>query len=167
MSKKENVILSLGSNIGNRKKFIEDAIIEIENIFQSEVRKSSFYETEPWGFDAEVSFLNCCISFFSSCNPKEILKATQKIEIELGRVKKSKNSNYQPRVIDIDILYVGQLKVNEEDLTIPHPLIYDRSFVLTPLVELYPHLIDPVKKASVSQLFEQCNDDNKVILYEK
>lgn len=167
MREKENVVLSLGSNIGNRKKFIEDAIIEIENVFQSEIKKSSFYETEPWGFDAETPFLNCCISFFSSCNPKEILKTTQKIEIELGRVKKSKNSNYQPRVIDIDILYVGQLIVDEVNLTIPHPLIYDRSFVLIPLVELCPHLIDPVKKTSISQLFERCNDENKVILYEK
>jgi 2-amino-4-hydroxy-6-hydroxymethyldihydropteridine diphosphokinase len=103
--------------------------------------------------------------FYSSCNPIEILNVTQVIEKSLGRVKKSKKNKYQSRVIDIDILYVGALVVQSQNLTIPHPLLYARGFVLVPLVELCPELIDPVKNESITQIFEQCNDENKVILY--
>ena len=167
MKEKKQVVLSLGSNIENRQKYLEDAIQEIEKAFDCEVKKSRFYETAPWGFESEVPFLNCCVCFYSSCNPIEVLIVTKKIENKLGRVKKSQINNYESRVIDVDILYVGDEVVKTPELTIPHPLLYARSFVLTPLVEILPGLIDPVKKQTILQLFEQCNDDNRVILYEK
>jgi 2-amino-4-hydroxy-6-hydroxymethyldihydropteridine diphosphokinase len=165
MNEERKVVLSLGSNIENRQFYLESAILALADAFQVKVEQSQFYETAPWGFEAEVSFLNCCVMFYSSCNPIEILNVTQVIEKSLGRVKKSKKNKYQSRVIDIDILYVGALVVQSQNLTIPHPLLYARGFVLVPLVELCPELIDPVKNESITQIFEQCNDENKVILY--
>src|SRR5690554_4927247 len=166
MRKKEKVILSLGSNLGNRKQFIEDAIDEIEKAFQIKVKKSSLYETLPWGFDAEGLFLNCCVCFYTFCDPNSLLFTLQSIEKKLGRVKKSQKNEYQSRVIDIDILYVGELIVRTDELTLPHPQLYDRSFVLTPLVEICPAFVDPVKKQNITAILETCNDKNSVILYE-
>src|SRR5690554_4018541 len=107
MKENRRVVLSLGSNIENRQGFLETAIKELESVFNSKISQSQIYETAPWGFESDVPFLNCCVSFYSSCNPKEVLLATKKIEKDLGRVKKSQINEYESRVIDIDILYVG------------------------------------------------------------
>ncbi|HLW29543.1 MAG TPA: 2-amino-4-hydroxy-6-hydroxymethyldihydropteridine diphosphokinase [Brumimicrobium sp.] len=165
MNVKKKVILSLGGNIENREGYINKAIMEVEKAFKTKVDKSGLYETASWGFEAEFPFLNVCISFYSSCNPKELLNITQNIEKNLGRVKKSQKGEYESRVIDIDILYIEELIINTEKLTVPHPLIYGRNFVLTPLLELCPDFVDPVKKTTIKQLHKSCNDKNKVILY--
>lgn len=159
------VVLGLGSNLGNREKNIKLAVEEIKKRFQTEVKSSSIYETLPWGFETDNLFLNSCVVFTSSESPKSILEALKWIEIKLGRVKKSQKKEYFSRTIDIDILYVGDLVVNTEDLVIPHPLIYARSFVLTPLSEILPDFLDPVKKQKISTLKSLLNENNDVILY--
>ena len=166
MKEKRKVILSLGSNIPDRKQYLEKAIVELEKVFETQVVRSRIYETAPWGFESEVPFLNCCVSFYSSCIPTDLLFVTKRIEKDLGRVKKSQKNEYQSRVIDIDILYVGELIVRTDELTLPHPQLYDRSFVLTPLIEICPAFVDPVKKQNITAILESCNDKNSVILYE-
>lgn len=166
MREKKELIIGLGSNLGDRKQNLEIAILELEEVFKIKAKISPFYQSESWGFDTNELFLNCCIIISSDLSPKEILKQTQSIELKLGRVKKSKNFNYESRVIDIDILYFGDVVLKSENLTIPHPLIYTRSFVLKPLADVCPRFVDPLNGCSIGQLLAVCNDESKVILYE-
>ncbi len=165
MGKKRKVILGIGSNIGDRRAYIEQAISELEQSFLTSIIRSSIYETEPWGFKAETSFLNCCVGFKSSQNPEKLLEITQKIEKKLGRSRKKNKNNYQSRTIDIDLLFVGDIEMKNKKLEIPHPRLYDRSFVLIPILELFPDFIDPSSKLSIQELVDRCNDKNKVLLY--
>lgn len=165
MRKENLVILSLGSNIENRKAFLGQAISALNEQFQTKMKESSIYETEPWGFDARLSFLNCCVSFKSSKKPKEILQITQFIEQKTGRIKKKLKKNYQSRTLDIDILFIGDFKFKDEILEIPHPHLYSRNFVLKPLLELFPNFVDPVSKKTIQEIIRDCNDKNSVILY--
>lgn len=160
-----DVVLSLGSNLGNREENIDFAVQQLENYFNTEVSSSSIYETQPWGFETENLFLNSCVVFKTSESPETILKVLKEIEIEMGRVKKSQKNEYFSRVIDLDILYVGNQIINTSELVVPHPLLYERSFVLVPLLELLPNFIDPVKKQKISVLKSYLNDHKDVILY--
>ncbi|PWH85743.1 2-amino-4-hydroxy-6-hydroxymethyldihydropteridine diphosphokinase [Brumimicrobium oceani] len=165
MKEKKEVILGLGSNIGNRKEYIEKAISELAKVFKSEVIRSSIFESEAWGFETVNKFLNCCVVIETNLSPEAVLLETKAIEKGLGRVKKSKNGEYQSRVIDIDILYMGGMILESENLSIPHPLIYHRSFVIRPLAEIRPAFVDPVKRATVIDLLKACNDKNDPVLY--
>lgn len=165
MKKKHDVVIGLGSNIGDRKEYLELAILEVENFLDSEAICSKIYQSKAWGFQSEDQFLNCCISLKTDLSPEEVLKGTKAIEKILGRVKKSKKNIYQSRVIDLDILYFDDVVLAHENLTIPHPLIYDRMFVIRPLADILPRFIDPVKKVSIMELLAQCNDENEAVLY--
>lgn len=167
MKEMEEVVIGLGSNMGDRMTNIKRAISELENRFSTSSKCSPIYESEAWGFDSNDSFLNCCLVLKTKLSPEKVLAETQDVESKLGRVKKSKNNCYESRVIDIDILYYGNHVLNDENLIIPHPLIYDRRFVIEPLAMVCPEWVDPVKKRTVSQLLESCNDKNRVLLYSK
>lgn len=135
------VYLGLGSNIGDRHQCIADAIRLISERVGIVLRQSSLIETEPWGFLSENRFLNGVILCETSLTPRQVLKATQKIERALGRRQKSVGSGtvvpvYHDRPIDIDILLYDDLSVDEPDLKIPHPLMYERDFVMIPLNEI-------------------------------
>ena len=135
------VYLGLGSNIGDRRQCIADAIRLISERVGTVLRQSSLIETEPWGFNSENRFLNGVILCETSLTPKQVLKATQKIERALGRRQKSVAADtdvlvYHDRPIDIDILLYDDLSVDEPDLKIPHPLMYERDFVMIPLNEI-------------------------------
>ena len=135
------VYLGLGSNIGDRRQCIADAIRLISERVGTVLRQSSLIETEPWGFNSENRFLNGVILCETSLTPKQVLKATQKIERALGRRQKSVAADtdvpdYHDRPIDIDILLYDDLSVDEPDLKIPHPLMYERDFVMIPLSEI-------------------------------
>lgn len=130
------VYLSLGSNIGNRKRLVSDAVELLEKRVGKVVKRSSLYETEPWGFSSPNKFINACVCCETSLSPHEVLWATQRIERELGRTGKSVNGDYKDRVIDIDILLYDDLHIDDPDLKIPHPLMHDREFVMKPLREL-------------------------------
>ena len=101
---------------------------------------SSFVETEPWGFVSDNAFLNAVIEIDTSLTPYELLRVTQGIERSMGRIRKSINGNYSDRIIDIDILLYEDVVVGEPELTIPHPLMWQRRFVYEPLLEIAPHL---------------------------
>ena len=137
---RHKVYLGLGSNLGDRNAHIEQAIALIHERVGEVVRRSSFIETEPWGFESENKFLNAVILCETELTPRQLLKATQKIERELGRKKKTASSHishlYKDRPIDIDILLYDDLTIDEPDLKIPHPLMEQRDFVMIPLREI-------------------------------
>lgn len=139
---KHQVYLGLGTNLGDRKANIEQAIRLIGERIGAVVRQSSLIETEPWGFESPNLFLNAVILCETERTPREVLRLTQKIERDMGRRKKtslnSKRSslNYSDRPIDIDILLYDDITVDEPDLKIPHPLMQQRDFVMVPLGEI-------------------------------
>lgn len=136
------VYLSLGSNLGNRKQLLLDAIEKINKKVGNVIRQSSFYETKPWGFESENLFLNAAVKVTTKLSPTELLEVTQQIEREMGRKKKTtynfkqQTPNYSDRPIDIDILLYDDLHVDLPELKIPHPLMQERDFVLVPLREI-------------------------------
>lgn len=131
------VYLSLGSNLGNREEYLRKAIVEIGKLVGEVVRQSTFYVTEPWGFESENLFANAAVCCITKYSPREVLMLTQGIERQMGRSKKSVDGNYSDRVIDIDILYYDDITVNYADLKIPHPHIHKREFVMKPLKEIF------------------------------
>ncbi|MBQ8457662.1 MAG: 2-amino-4-hydroxy-6-hydroxymethyldihydropteridine diphosphokinase [Prevotella sp.] len=133
------VYLGLGSNLGERKELIQKAITLVNERIGTVTRQSSLIETEPWGFESSHKFLNGVILCETALTPREVLKGTQQIERELGRKKKT-TLTYKDRPIDIDILLYDDLKVDEPDLKIPHPLMNQRDFVMIPLKEINTNL---------------------------
>ncbi|KHD43863.1 2-amino-4-hydroxy-6-hydroxymethyldihydropteridine diphosphokinase [Streptococcus hongkongensis] len=132
------IYLSLGSNQGDSLTILTDAITLINKIPKSNVKKvSSFYRTPAWGKEDQEDFFNCAISVESELSAQDFLQETQAIEIELGRVRHEK---WGPRTIDIDILLYNQEKIVTDTLTVPHPYMTKRAFVLVPLLEIAPHL---------------------------
>ena len=130
------VYLGLGSNQGDRQATLNRAIELIGERIGKVVRQSSVIETDPWGFISGNKFLNCVIFCETTLQPRQVLKVTQQIERELGRHHKGKG--YRDRPIDIDILLFDNLNIDTPDLQIPHPLMYERDFVMIPLNEIKP-----------------------------
>lgn len=112
---------------------------------------SGFYETEPWGFQSDNTFLNAALRLDTILSPLELLDATQQIEREMGRTQKS-NGAYHDRIIDIDILLYDDLVLQTPELTLPHPLMHERRFVMEPLAEIAPNVVHPVFHKSVISL---------------
>lgn len=130
------VYLALGTNLGNRKAIMREAIDNIGKKVGTVMRQSSFYETEPWGFESPNLFLNACICVSTKLAPRQLLEVTQAIERDMGRIEKTVGLQYVDRIIDIDILLYDDLHINEPDLIIPHPLMEEREFVMKPLLEI-------------------------------
>ena len=130
------VFLGLGANIGDRHKSLERAIKLIERRIGRVTRRSSFIETDPWGFESENVFLNAAVCVTTEMTPMQLLEATQSIEDEMGRSSRSANGQYHDRKIDIDILLYDDITVDTPTLKIPHPLMYERDFVMIPLQEI-------------------------------
>lgn len=131
-----HVYFSIGSNIGNRKRLVREAIALLNERVGEVERQSSLYETEPWGFDSPNKFINACVCCVTTLSPHQLLAITQHIERELGRTEKTKDGEYHDRIIDIDILLYDDLCVNSPNLVIPHPHMHERTFVMTPLREI-------------------------------
>ncbi len=127
--------ISIGSNLGDRTKYIENAIEKLKETKGIEVKRiSSIYETEPMGGPKQGKYLNGAIEIETHLEPREIMVKLQKIEKQLGRIRTVKNA---PRTIDLDMLLYGDKKINEPDLKIPHPRMHERDFVMKPLKEIY------------------------------
>lgn len=132
--------LSLGTNLGDRQQNLKSALELIGREVGTVVSASDIIETEPWGFDSSNSFLNMAIKVDTTLKPLEVLHVTQEIERKLGRTQKSVNKEYHDRLIDIDILLYDDLVMNTPELKIPHPLMYQREFVMKPLAQIAPEL---------------------------
>ena len=139
------VYLSLGTNLGDKEHHLVSAITEIERRIGPVRAQSAFLATEPWGFESENTFLNAAVRVETDLTPFALLDKTQQIERDMGRIQKTQHSTingqkptpiYHDRIIDIDILLYDDLHIETERLTIPHPLMYKRDFVLIPLKEI-------------------------------
>lgn len=136
------VYLSLGTNLGDKKHNLVSAIKEIERRIGPVRAQSAFLTTEPWGFKSENTFLNAAVRVETKLSPNALLRVTQQIEREMGRTQKSSVDPqqskvvYHDRIIDIDILLYNDLHINTKKLTIPHPHMHERDFVLIPLKEI-------------------------------
>ena len=128
------IILALGTNIEPREQYLKDALAKIVDNNLKIILESSVYETPAWGGVADQNFLNMCIEVETELEAYELLDTIQKIELELGRVRKEHWGN---RTIDIDIITFNDLIYDDERLIVPHKYIHDRNFVLAPLVEMY------------------------------
>ncbi len=142
------VYLSLGSNLGDRAANLNDAIARLKKIGDI-VAASSSYETEPVEVTAQPWFLNCVVALETEKMPKQLLTAILDIEQQMGRRRSQQKG---PRIIDIDILLFGSSVVDTKNLTIPHPALDERRFVLEPLAEIAPDLRHPVLKRSMREL---------------
>lgn len=151
--------LLLGSNTGDRKALLEDAIRQISSMAGPVVRKSSVYETQPWGKSEQPEFLNQAIEIETALPPRVLLATVLEIERLLGRVR---TGRWDPRTIDIDILFYDDAIVNESNLVLPHPLMRERRFVLTPLAQLAGNFMHPVLGKTVRQLLDECPDPLEV-----
>ena len=126
----------MGTNLGDKRKNIAEAIKNIGELVGDVVRQSALYETEPWGFRSDNRFVNAAVCVDTQLSPRRLLEVTQRIEREMGRTLKSDGGEYHDRIIDIDILLYGDLHIDEPDLKIPHPLMHERDFVMTPHNEI-------------------------------
>lgn len=128
--------LSLGSNLGDRHATMQSAILLLGKQAGSVDRVSSAIETEPWGFESANKFLNMCVRITTTLSPEQLLATIKDIEQQLGRTTKSVNGQYHDRPIDIDILTYDDLHINTPSLTLPHPHMHERDFVMIPLREI-------------------------------
>lgn len=158
----EIAYLSLGSNLGNREQNLQEAIRRAK-AWGRIVAVSSFYETEPVEFTDQPCFLNCVIALETTADPAQLMRELLRIENEMGRKRTVKKG---PRSIDIDILLFGDAVVNTPELTIPHPEMTRRRFVLEPLAEIAPELLHPVSQMTVTLLLAELAPGQRVQKYE-
>ena len=149
------VFLILGGNRGNTIEIFSAAIDLVTRHIGQKKSTSSLYESESWGFKSDP-FVNQVLIINTILPPTEVLSVIQDIEKQLGRIRLT--DGYEARTIDIDILYYDSLIITSDTLTIPHPRISERRFVLVPLAEIAPDLKDPVKGLTISEMLENCND---------
>lgn len=150
------VYILLGSNLGESKQNLVRANQLIKNTIGSIDRKSSLYKTAAWGKTDQAAFINQVILVRTKLNAREFLQELLAIETQMGRVRINK---WEPRVIDLDILFYGKQILQEEDLVIPHPQLQNRKFTLIPLVEIAPNFVHPVLKKNMEELLAICNDN--------
>lgn len=157
--------LCLGSNVGDKLGYVQQAVkLLTESKMVTVVRSSAFYETEPWGNKELDWFVNAVIEIKTKLSPRELLDLCKNTEILMGR-KKVSTKNYEARCIDIDILFYGDMIINEPDLIIPHPHLHERAFAIVPLLELIPDYEHPKYKKSLLELHEALETVDDVYLY--
>ena len=152
------VFLALGSNLGDRQENLRQAVTALSP--QLDVKaKSQIYETDPWGYEDQPKFLNMAVRGLTYLEPEPLLKHLKRLEIALGRQVTFPNG---PRSIDIDILFFDDLVLNTPILSLPHPRLHERGFVLLPMMDLAPDLVHPVLKKSIRDLTASCSLDGIV-----
>ena len=149
-----DIFISLGTNIEPREARLADArcLLKIEE--SCDWQESEIYETEPWGEPEQAKFLNQVVGFSSEKTPQQLLYLCKNIEQKLGRQKREK---WKEREIDLDLLYCGNLVLESENLTVPHPRIAQREFVLKPLCDIVPDFLDPKSGLSIKGMLDALN----------
>lgn len=158
MTEARTAYLSLGSNLGNREETLRKAVRQLAAADGVKtLAVSSLYETEPWGKKDQPSFLNIAVSQQTTLSPEELLALAQAVETELGRMR---HERWGPRTVDVDILYIEGVERKTPTLTLPHPFMTERAFVLVPLAEITPDL---VVMGRTVEAWEKSVDDGSVI----
>lgn len=158
---KHDIYLSLGSNLGDRAYNLQNAISRLDSMVKI-VSQSSIYETEPWGYPDQPAFLNQVVKANTSLEPTELLVFLKETEVSLGR---QETFRFGPRLIDLDILFYDDLILDTPKLTIPHPRIAERAFVLIPLAEIAPELRHPINKKTIQEL-KTSVDSGSIVLFQ-
>lgn len=159
--RKQDIYIGLGSNVGDRVAALRAATARLHGVIEI-VKVSNLYVAAPLGYVRDDAFINCALCGTTRLAPLELLSALQRIEIELGR---QPGVQFGPRPIDLDILFYGNIEVDNPLLKIPHPAIPERAFVLMPLVEIAPNLVHPVLYYTVTQLLQDADDVAQVQRY--
>ena len=152
--------ISLGTNLGDKEQNLRLAVQKIEERIGHVCALSAFYITEPWGFESTNSFLNAALCVETELSSLDALRITQEIEREIGRTLKSHDGVYHDRLIDIDLLLHDNIVMNTAELTLPHPYLAERLFVLEPLTEIAPDIIHPLLKLTIQQLLLNFRQNN-------
>ncbi len=160
MKQYNKVVLSLGSNLGDKKAYLSQAIEEVHNRIGFVAEVSAVYETPSWGFDS-FPFYNACLLLHTHLDALELLDELKKIEKKLGRYEKT-SDNYSARTVDIDIIYFNNQIIESEEVCIPHPRMQQRNFVLVPLNDLSVDWKHPVLNQTTAELLACCADDSKI-----
>jgi 2-amino-4-hydroxy-6-hydroxymethyldihydropteridine diphosphokinase len=156
-----NIFIALGTNQGDRELNLLRAIAEIGRLATTRITTlSSFYDTQPVGPVNQDNFLNATLGMETSLSPHQLLRELQRIETAV--FKRIRTVHWGPRPMDLDILFFGDLVLAEEELTIPHPMLHERGFVLVPLAEIAPDFIHPVLQKSVTELLASLNTNERV-----
>ena len=156
-----HIYLSLGSNLGRRELHLERALALIQERIGRPESISRIYESEAWGFASTSNFYNCCISLHTDLAPEHLLHLLLEIEQEMGRLRKGRG--YSDRIIDIDLLLYGDSCISAPGLTVPHPSMADRKFVLAPLAEIAAGVTHPVSGKNILDMLEECPDPSEPI----
>ena len=165
MTNKQNkVLLSLGSNIGEREDIINEAINTINNNYGINVNRAGIYETEPVGYLDQNWFLNTCILMETKVNPENLLKYLKNLEIELGRQHRER---WKEREIDIDILLYEDKVIENNTIEVPHPRMHKRKFVLVPAVDIAGEMKHPKLNMNLNELLVNCEDESEVLLFKE
>lgn len=155
------VFLALGSNVGIGTKQFEATLKQLRKHI-SNITEAPHYRSKAVGFVDQPDFLNTVLMATTDLSAQELLTFTQEVEKKVGRIRRFR---WGPREIDIDIIFYDTLIINEPDLSIPHPRFAQREFVLKPLYDLNPELIDPISKKTIKQLYAALSAENKSIKY--
>lgn len=158
----KSVFLSIGSNLGNKKNNLQEAIDSIKKYNIKTIDVSGIYETEPWGFETDNCFYNIVLKIETVLNALDLLAVILEIENNIGRVRNNENNTYISRKIDIDIVTYDNLIIEIEKLTIPHPCMHKRKFVLMPLQEIEPLFTHPVLNKTIDKLLLECDDKTAI-----
>jgi 2-amino-4-hydroxy-6-hydroxymethyldihydropteridine diphosphokinase len=153
------VFLGLGTNVGDRMFQINEALAQLSAVLGQVTAQSSIYATQAWGLTEQDDFLNAVVQIETHLNVEDVLQQIQSIEQSMGRDRSIK---WGPRTIDIDILFFNDEIIEKEHLTVPHPLLQERLFVLQPMLEIAPNYIHPKLAASIEALIEIRPDQLKV-----
>lgn len=158
--KKTAIYLLLGTNLGDRPAQLVLARDRIGQSVGKVLRVSPVYESDPWGFESDLAFLNQALEVETTRTPSEVLKEILEIEKTMGRLRRG--DRYTSRTIDIDILLFGELRITHPDLVVPHPRLPERRFALTPLYDLVPDTVHPVLNLTVAEMLDRCDDHGVV-----
>lgn len=153
--------LCLGGNIGDRETALKLALSKIEEQIGKITSQSSIYETEAWGVENQQAYLNQCIEVKTNLSAPSLIESLLLIEKELGRMR-TISATYEPRTIDIDILFYNQDIIDEPKLMVPHPRLHLRKFVLIPLNEIASNYLHPLLNKTIFSLLSECEDSSDV-----
>jgi 2-amino-4-hydroxy-6-hydroxymethyldihydropteridine diphosphokinase len=158
MNMSHTVYLSLGSNLGDRAANLKQAVASLAPQMRVK-KKSKVYETPPWGYTEQEPFLNQAVMVTTYLEPEPLLRHLKRLEVALGR---KASFRYGPRSIDLDILFFDDVVMETPALTIPHPHVHERGFVLMPMMDIAPDHVHPVAKRSIREMIALCNTEGIV-----